>query len=95
MKEAEAEARAKIQEAVREGQSVASDIKEAARKEGHELIVRAKEELARDVDKAKVQLKLDIVKMTLAATEKMINEKLDEAKHREMIDGFISDVEKI
>ncbi len=95
MKKAEAEARAKIQEAVREGQGVASDIKETARKEGHELIVRAKEELARDVDKAKVQLKLDIVKMTLAATEKMINEKLDEAKHREMIEGFISDVEKI
>lgn len=95
MKEADAEARAKIQEAVREGQAVASEIKEAARGEGRELIERAKQELSRDVDKAKVQLKLDIVKMTMAATEKMINEKLDEAKHREMIEGFINDVEKI
>jgi len=95
MKEAESEARAKVQEAVREGQDVASEIKEAARNEGRELIKRAKEELSRDVDKAKTQLKLDIVKMTLAATEKMINEKLDEAKHREMIEGFINDVEKI
>ena len=86
---------AENQEAVREGQKVASEIKETARNEGRDLVERAKEELARDVDKAKVQLKLDIVKMTLAATEKMINEKLDEAKHREMIEGFISDVEKI
>jgi F-type H+-transporting ATPase subunit b len=95
MKEAEAEARAKIQEAIREGQDVASEIKEGARGEARELVERAKDELARDVDKAKVQLKLDIVKMTLGATEKMINEKLDEVKHRELIEGFINDVEKV
>ncbi len=94
MKEADSEARAKIQEAVREGQGVASEIKEAARNEGRDLVMRAKEELARDVDKAKVQLKLDIVRMTLGATEKIINEKLDEAKHRQLIESFISDVEK-
>ena len=95
MKEAESEVRTKIQGAVREGQNMAAEIKEAARNEGRELIERAKEELSRDVDKAKVQLKLDIVRMTLAAAEKMIDEKLDEAKHRELIESFIDDVEKI
>jgi F-type H+-transporting ATPase subunit b len=95
MKEAESEARSKIQESIREGQNVAAEIKDTARKEAQDLIERAKEELSRDVDKAKVQLKLDIVKMTLAATEKMINEKLDEAKHRQLIEGFINDVEKV
>ena len=95
MKEAEAEARTRIQESIREGQDVAAEIKENARKEAQEVIERAKEELSRDVDKAKVQLKLDIVKMTLSATERMINEKLDEAKHRELIEGFIDDVEKV
>jgi len=95
MKEAEVDARAKIQEAIRDGQNVAVEIKETARGEARELIERAKEELSRDVDKAKIQLKLDIVRMTLSATEKMINEKLDEAKHRQMIEGFINEVEKI
>ena len=95
MKDAEAEARVKIQDAIREGQGVAAEIKETARGESRDLIERAKEELSRDVDKAKVQLKMDIVRMTLAATEKMIYEKLDEAKHRELIEGFISDVEKV
>ena len=95
MKEAETEARAKIQDAIREGQGVAAEIKETARNDSRDLIERAKEELSRDVDKAKVQLKMDIVRMTLAATEKMIDEKLDEAKHRELIEGFISDVEKV
>ncbi len=95
MREAETEARARIQDAIREGRGVAAEIKEAARNDSRDLIERAKEELSRDVDKAKVQLKMDIVRMTLAATEKMINEKLDEAKHRELIEGFISDVEKV
>ncbi|MBU1317624.1 MAG: F0F1 ATP synthase subunit B [candidate division Zixibacteria bacterium] len=95
MKEAEVDARAKIQEAIRDGQNVAAEIKDTARNEARELIERAKEELSRDVDKAKIQLKLDIVRMTLSATEKMINEKLDEAKHRQMIEGFINEVEKI
>jgi F-type H+-transporting ATPase subunit b len=95
MKEAETEARAKIQDAIREGQGVAAEIKEVARNDSRDLIERAKEELSRDVDKAKVQLKMDIVRMTLAATEKMIDEKLDEAKHRELIESFINDVEKV
>ncbi len=94
LKEIDAEARAKIQEAVKEGQNVAAEIKDSARKESKELIERAKSELERDVQKARVQLKEDLVKMTLFATEKMISEKLDEQKHRDLISNFIDEVEK-
>jgi len=94
LKDIDAEARVKIQEAVREGQKVASEIKENAREDAKNLIERAKSELARDVDKARVQLKEDLVGMTLAATEKLIVEKLDEQKHRQLISSFIDEVEK-
>jgi len=94
LKEIDAEARARIQEAVKEGQNVATEIKEAARKDSKELIERAKSELDRDVQKARIQLKEDIVRMTLSATEKMISEKLDEQKHRDLISNFIDEVEK-
>lgn len=95
LKEIDAEARVKIQEAVKEGQKVASEIKEDARNESKSIIERAKSELERDVEKARVQLKQDIIKMTLFATEKMISEKLDEQKHRELISNFIDEVEKV
>jgi F-type H+-transporting ATPase subunit b len=94
LKEIDAEARKKIQEAVREGQQVATEIKDTARNEARDLIEKAKSELQRDVEKAKVQLKEDLVKMTIGATEKLILEKLDEQKHRQLISNFIDDVEK-
>jgi F-type H+-transporting ATPase subunit b len=94
LKEIDAEARKKIQEAVREGQQVATEIKDSARQESRELIEKAKSELQRDVEKAKVQLKEDLVKMTIGATEKLILERLDEQKHRQLITNFIDDVEK-
>ena len=94
LKEIDTEARKKIQEAVREGQQVATEIKDTARDEARDLIEKAKSELQRDVEKAKVQLKEDLVKMTIGATEKLILEKLDEQKHRQLISNFIDDVEK-
>ena len=56
---------------------------------------KAQVELERDVAKAKVQLKNDMVNMTITAAEKIINEKLDDAKHRELIGGFLDNVEKV
>jgi len=94
MREVEAESRAKIQEAVKEGQQVASEIKDEARDEAKGLIEKAKSELDRDVQKARAQLKEDMVAMTLGATEKLIVEKLDDKKHRQLISNFIDEVEK-
>lgn len=94
MREVEAESRAKIQEAVKEGQQVASEIKDEARNEAKGLIEKAKSELDRDVQKARAQLKEDMVAMTLGATEKLIAEKLDDKKHRQLISNFIDEVEK-
>ncbi len=44
--------------------------------------------------KAKVQLKNDMVNMTISAAEKIIRERLDDAKHRELIGNFLDNVEK-
>ena len=88
-------ARAKIQEAAGEGQKLANQIKEDARRDAKELLARAKGEIQRDIDKAKVQLRDDLVKISIRATEKIIKEKLDQKKDRKMISDFISQVEKI
>lgn len=95
LKEIDAEARAKIQEAVKEGQKVASEIQADAQRKAKEQIERAKSELARDVEKARAQLKEDMIGMTLTAAEKLIAEKLDEQKHRQLISNFIDEVEKV
>ncbi len=95
LKEIDALARARIQEAVSEAQKIAAEIKEEARKEGRELVVRSQAEIARELAKAKVQLKEDMVAISLTATEKIISQKLDEPGHRRLIDEFLSKVERV
>ncbi len=95
LKEIESLTRVKLQEAAKEGQQMAAEIKENARKEASAMISRAKEELQREVDKAKVELKDEIITMTLRATERMIAEKLDEEKHKGLISDFIDELEGI
>ena len=92
LKEIDSLARVKIQEAAREGQKLGNEIKENARKESKDILTRAREEIDRDVDKAKVQLKNDLVNMAMRAAEKLIRERLDEEKDRQLIARFIDEV---
>ena len=89
------ERRAKITEAVSQAKDIADEIKTTANKEAKVIADKAKSEIERDVAKAKVQLKDDMVTITVKAASKIINEKLDDNKHRELIANFIDGVEKV
>jgi F-type H+-transporting ATPase subunit b len=95
LKDIDSERRAKLVEAVEEGKKVAGEIKAHAQQEVKQLHDKAKADLQREVDKAKVQLRDDLVTMTITATEKVIYEKLDDAKHRQLINRFIDNMEKV
>jgi F-type H+-transporting ATPase subunit b len=94
LKNIETERRQKITEAVNQANKMASDIKMGAQEEARGIISRTTEQLERDVAKAKVQLKEDMVNITLKAAEKILREKLDDKKERELIGRFIDNVEK-
>ena len=95
LKEIDLEARKRIQEAIAEGQKMAADLQVEAREEAKKVLDRAKENIELEVAKAKVELRDDIVNMAILATEKIINERLDDAKHKELIVEFIEGVEKL
>ena len=94
LREIDNERRTKIVEAVSEGKKIAEDIQTAAKKEVYQLREKSKSELEREVAKAKVQLKDDMVSMAVAATEKLLREKLDENQHRKLIGDYIDELEK-
>jgi len=94
LKNIEAERRQKIAEAANEANKMASDIKMSAQEEARNIVNRSKEQLERDVASAKVQLKEDMVNITLKAAEKILHEKLDDNKERQLISGFIDGIEK-
>jgi F-type H+-transporting ATPase subunit b len=93
LKTIDAQARAKLQEAVGEGQKVASEIKETARGESRDLIQRAREEIELEKRKAEVALKSDMVRMALTAAEKVMRERLDSEAHRRLISEAIDEME--
>lgn len=94
LKNIEAERRQKIAEAVNEANKLASDIKITAQENARGIITRTNEQLGRDIAKAKIELKEEMVTITLLATEKILHEKLDEKKDRELVGKFIDGVEK-
>ena len=95
MKEVDNERRARLVEAVEEGKKVAADIKATAQEEVKQLRTKAQADLVREVAKAKVQLKSDMIEITMAAAGHVIRERLDDAKHRELIGSFIDSLEKV
>jgi F-type H+-transporting ATPase subunit b len=95
MKDIDAMARAKIQEAITDGNKVAGEIRVQARAEAKEIISKAREELSRDIARAKLKLRNDMVNMAIAATEKIIAVELDEEKQRMMVSKFIDEMENI
>ena len=89
------EARVKIQAGIDEGKRVGREVQEEARREARGILEKAKEDIQLEIAKAKVALRNEIADLTLAATERLLEEKLDETKDKEIVLDFIEDLEKL
>lgn len=94
MREIEAEARAKIQEAVADGQRIASEITEKARSDSTEIIEKGKQSIQLEIATARKQLREEVIDLALGAAERLIVEKLTDAKDRELVGSFITEIEQ-
>jgi F-type H+-transporting ATPase subunit b len=92
MKEIDNERRQKLVEAVQEGKQMAADIKSKTMDEVRALHEKAKADLQRDVADAKVQLRDEMIAMTMTAAEKVVREKMDDTKHRDLIGRYIDEL---
>jgi len=94
LRDIEIEARSKIQEAVSDGNRIASEIREQAREESRQILARSREELTRDIARARVQLRDDMADMAIRAAEKIISTKLDGSEQRKILDDFLREVDR-
>lgn len=92
LKRIEAESRERIQQAVAEGQRVATEIREIARKEAQENLTRVREEIALERDKAQVQLKNEVVELAMEIAGKVVREELSASRHKKLVDEFLAEV---
>ncbi len=94
LRKIEEEAREKMQELIGEGKSVAESIQEKAREDASALIEKAQQNIQYETEKARAVLKDDVIRMTIEATEHLIQERLDDQKHRELIGDFLNRIER-
>jgi len=94
LRDIEAEARERIQAAVNEGRRVADEINENARAEARRIQEKARQMAEIELAKARIELKDDVVRLTLAAAERLIGERCDEALHRRLVQRFVEELSR-
>jgi F-type H+-transporting ATPase subunit b len=90
----EREANQRKQQEIAEGKRIAEEIKEQARREAKAEIARMHEILELEVERVRAELKGEVVRLTLAAAERILRERLDEAKHRELVARFVEELSR-
>ena len=89
----EEEAHAKIQTAVDEGRRISREIQAKSREEAKEALLHSKENLALEIEKARIELRREIADLTLLTTEKLLREKMTGEKQQEKILEMIEELE--
>ncbi|HVL38306.1 MAG TPA: hypothetical protein VM328_02840, partial [Fimbriimonadaceae bacterium] len=57
------------------------------------LVKRAEEEIEQQKNRALTEMRLEVVNLTLAATEKILGENIDNDRNRRLVQEFIDKVE--
>lgn len=84
--------RERLQEAVKRGEEIAGRLQEEAKARAGDFLGRAEAELDREVGAARLELRAQVVTLALGAAEKLLKEKLDDAKHRQLVENFIQEL---
>jgi len=91
-----ADARRQANELIAEGKAagegVRRDIEEKARAEGQAIIERAKAEIERERDAALEALRRESVELALAAASRLMQERLDQKKDRELVVRYLNEL---
>lgn len=87
------ESRARLNEAIAQGRLIAQETTEKARQEAREIAEKARRNIEIELDQARIDLKNRMVDLTIQSTERLLRERMDEAKHRELVARFIEELE--
>lgn len=93
-KEQLADARRQASELIAEGkaagENVRKDIEEKARAEAQHIVERARQDIERERDAALETLRRESVDLALAAASRLMQENLDQAKDRALVERYLS-----
>jgi F-type H+-transporting ATPase subunit b len=76
------------------GEQLKTEILEKADTGARHMIEQAKDEIAREKEKALNQLRAEVAELAIGVAGKILDANLDPAKHRQLIDAAIKDLSK-
>ncbi|MBM4169369.1 MAG: F0F1 ATP synthase subunit B [Ignavibacteria bacterium] len=91
---AEEEYRKTIRAAKLEAEKMKEELLAKAQQQAQRQLQQAKEEIQRDVEAAKQQLRSEVADLAIKAAEKILEESIDEKKHKQLVDGFLGSLPK-
>ncbi len=93
-----ARAEQEYQNMLRESKAMAEKMKEEivgkARQQAQQELQRATEEIQRNVDSARQQLRAEVADLAIKAAEKILDESLDAQRQKKMVDTFLDQLPK-
>lgn len=89
----DAKAHSKIREAVETGQQMAQKIQQDALSQARSVIAKAELDAQKELHRAKVHLKNELVNLVLATTEKIFKADLNQEKQKKLIVDFVKQME--
>jgi F-type H+-transporting ATPase subunit b len=92
--DAREEGRQQVRQAVQEGEQARERLLQEAREEAQEVRQRAKESVELEREEAMFELRRQVVDLALLAASRAVLSRLDEEKHRQVIDEFIAGMER-
>ena len=90
----EQEQRDRIEEATRQAHVARDEILAEARAQAERLIDKGHAEIAREREKAMVELRDQVADLTVQVAETVLRSSLDEARHRQLARDFLDDLEQ-
>ncbi len=96
----------KLEEARREAQTASQAAQQIGEKEREAIVAQAREEARKLVEQAKEQIEFErkqmmadlhdeVVRLSLLAAQKVISQSLDDRAHRQLVNDFLAQAEKI
>lgn len=76
------------------GERLKAEILEKASTGARQMVDQAKDEIAREKEKALIQLRAEVADLAIGVAGKILDANLDSARHRQLIDAAIKDMSK-
>lgn len=87
--------REKLQEAAKRGEDLAARLEAEAKDKAQNILGKGEAELEREVASARSELRAQVVTMAIGAAEMLIKDRLDEVKHRQLVEDYIQSLGEV